>query len=223
METRKLKTLLLDGLKGFTRQGGMTGFAQIWDAGAVESIDGFFKNPLNPISDPLTSLGTGISLSAYAIPNVRNVTIGWTNTTEINVAGVNLTVILGGPSTESMEIGKLDLREGIVGFKRNPKLKNLTATTFEFSNNNELKDLSVSFDRLANFTAINSDSLRSIEFPMAAEGWQNLGMHISDCSALNLSSEYATDSTGESRRTWYWPQGDMRRVVIVGNVATAFL
>lgn len=220
LETKSLKTLLLDGLKGFTGYG--VPYVEIWNSGQVESVDGFFTNPLNVSGTRPHAAVTSLTLDSFRIPNVRTVTIGWAKLDELYLSGVNLTVILGGPSTESMEFREVSLGDGIVGIERNPKLKNLTATTFGIKYNKVLESLTVPFDQLSNFSAIGS-SLRSVELPVEAERWQNLSVDISLCPALNLSSEFAADGAGKSRRTWYWPQEDMRRVSIFGEVANAFL
>lgn len=70
LDTRNLKTLLLDGQQAFT--GKYTGVS-IWHGGSVESFDGFFKNPL---SSPESDTATPPIISIERIPSVRKLTIG---------------------------------------------------------------------------------------------------------------------------------------------------
>lgn len=227
LETPRLKTLLLDGLKGFTGIEG-NGDVGIWDAGEIESVDGFFRNPIDPypyFTPPGSAVESGLGITGSAIPNVREVNIGWTRISTLTISGKNLTVVLGGPSTKSMEIGKLELMSGVTDLKRSPGLKNLTLTTFFMENNPNMTHLRADFDQVANFTVYAYDSLRALEFPPQAVNWVNLSLHLNHgrSSPLNLSSEHTVDASGQRRKTWYWPERDMREVVIRGNLATDFL
>ena len=224
LETTSLKTLLLDGLKGFTGTGS-NGYVSLWDAGQVESVDGFFKNPIDPVFYPETSQDSSLSTNAAVIPNVRKITIGWTRIPKLSLSGQNLTVVLGGPSTKSMEIDMFEVGGGVVDLQRSPELKNLTLTTFSMDNNRNMTHLKADFDQVANFAVYGHPSLRTLELPPQAVNWANLSMRLTQdpSGPLNFSSEYTVDASGQKQRTWYWPEKDMREVVVHGNIATDFL
>ena len=224
LEAERLQTLRIDGLKGFTgdQSGNGNGYVTIWNAGEVESVDGFFKNPIDSMFAEYDPVEFQLSFGANSIPKVRKLTIGWTKVTGVSIAGDDLTVILGGSSTKSMEIETLKLGIGVSGLERSSNLENLTATTL-LMDSSDLVELTIPFDRLATFSARNLGKLRTIELPQQATNWANLSLTTFNCSALNLTSEYAEDSTGEKRQTWYWPEKDMRRVDLSGQISNDFL
>lgn len=88
----------------------------------------------------------------------------------MDIEAEDLTVVLGGVSTTSMEIDYLALRYGVAGLKRSPELKSLTTTTFLLISNDAMTDLSVGFDSVTNFVIREASSLRTLEFSPAAVG-----------------------------------------------------
>ncbi|KAK7413417.1 hypothetical protein QQX98_007719 [Neonectria punicea] len=197
LKTEKLQTLQPEGIKGFTRSVERSKGIQILDAGSVESLDGFFKNPINTLELDNWALDNLIQLSAGRIPKVRNITIGWTGVNTLDIRDKDLTIILGRPSTKSMEIRNLEIGTG-VSFQRADGLQNLTVRDFSLQGSDLTKVL-LPFDDLASLSLFYNDVLASVELPPEAKNWRNLSIDISLCKALNLTSEYDEDG----KQTWY--------------------
>ncbi|KAK7419363.1 hypothetical protein QQZ08_010896 [Neonectria magnoliae] len=217
LKTERLQTLQLNGIKGFTRGIERSDGIQILDAGSIESLDGFFKYPINTLELDNWAMDNRIQLDINRIPKVRNITIGWTGLNTLDISGKDLTVILGRPSTKSMEIRNLDIGSG-VSFQRADGLQNLTVGDFTLHSSN-LTKVSLPFDDLASLSLIFNDVLTSIELPPEAKNWRNLSMDITLCESLNLTSEYDDDG----KQTWYWPKGDLHQVHLNSNISTEFL
>ena len=182
----------------------------------VESVDGLFENPLDPMSQGRWPGEDGQSFYGRRMSHVRSLTFGWRRINALKLTGENLTVTLGGPSTESMEIENLEVRDGVAELRRNPKLRNLTIGAFELGFNNSITDLDLSFDQLSSVSIYGTESLRSITLPPEAENWnwngQNQGLTITNTPNLELSPD-----------TWHWPKSDISHVLIIANVSNEFL
>lgn len=221
LDLASLKTLQLDGLKGFT--GPSNGDIALWNVGQVDNVDGFFKNPLDPILSPTNSQEAGSTIGGYGIPNVRKLTLGWKRFTTLTVSGNDITVTLGGPNTTAMEIDTLKLLSGVVGIQRGEQMNNLTVGKLSVYSNDNITELKANFDRLTSLELLFSSQLKTIILPSAAEQWQNYSLSVSGCSSLNLSSEYTVDGSGQRTKTWYWPKGDIQSVNIDANLSNDFL
>jgi hypothetical protein len=197
LETRKLETLLLEGLEGFLDRGWGHGGVQLQDAGQVESVDGFFKNAIDPIHQEReeTSPGTSMHIYNQAIPNVRSVTFGWTRCPEVGFGGENLTVTLGGADTKEQQIGELKLGLGVVELRRGSAVENLTVGSLEMQSQEGMVDLALPFDQISKIRLSNVTMLETVEFPEEAENWKLSNFDIYNCPSLSVADS-----------TWHWPK-----------------
>ena len=217
LHAERLETFKLDGLESFTEGKGMiSSRVHLGDIGMVESVDGLFENPLDPMSQGRWTGEDGQSFYGRRMSHVRSLTFGWRRINALKLTGENLTVTLGGPSTESMEIENLEVRDGVAELRRNPQLRNLTIGAFELGFNNSITDLELPFDQLSSIAIYGTESLRSITLPPEAENWnwngQNQGLTITNTPNLELSPD-----------TWHWPKSDISRVLIIANISNEFL
>lgn len=197
LETQSLETLRLEGLEGFLDRGWGHGGVTITDAGSVESVDGFFKNAIDPMHEERLKGNpyTNMIIDSGAIPNVRSLTFGWTRYPHVAFAGENLTVTLGGADTEEQVIGELELRLGVTEFRRGSAMKNLTVDRLVMQSQAGMEDLVLPFDQISDIDLSNVTTLRTLELPEKAEGWNLSSFGIWNCPSLLV---------GDS--TWHWPK-----------------
>lgn len=218
----ELEELKMERFKGFTKSEPVWGQPiKIFHSGKLESLDAIFAKPVDPYvksdydpSDRIVSIG--------AMPNIRNLTFGWTRMPSLQLyseQGFNVTLTLGGPSTEQMEIkGKLSLGESVVALKRHENLKNLTINEFSLQENDDMVDLELAFNQTSIVAIGQNKRLRQIRLPPEAKHWKDLDLTISLCQDLVLSSK----AEGSDERVWYWPD-EMSNLSIQGNTTSDFL
>uniref|UniRef100_A0A8H7KFM3 Receptor L-domain domain-containing protein n=1 Tax=Bionectria ochroleuca TaxID=29856 RepID=A0A8H7KFM3_BIOOC len=220
LETPKLQEFKIDELKGFTRN--YTGRIFISDGGSVESLDGLFKGPIAPANE--TQLPT---ITIQKIPNIKQLTLGWKSILSAHISGQswyqhwgpppNITLILGGPDSETVHIHELETREGIISIERGSKTSNLSIGSFK-SMNDMITDLRLPFHQVSD-VAIRGDRMTSLELPKEAEQWNNVSISIWLVRKLRFESSV----NAEGRQTWYWPNQTMSSFYILGDVSTNFL
>ncbi|KAH6889236.1 hypothetical protein B0T10DRAFT_49069 [Thelonectria olida] len=187
-----LEQLDHDGLQSITSPEGRVSISYL---GPVESIDSFFKNPIKPISQDFD-----MEISVSDLPQVRNLTIGWTYANFLSVSGTNLTVTFGGPKTESMEIGLMFIHGfgEAVSLRRNSELQNLTVEQ-AFIDDVTAEGVMLPFDNVTTL-GVQSANVTAVKLPAEAENWGNMSMTI-DIPSGDLR-EFDDDDT----KIWYWPQ-----------------
>lgn len=197
-------------LEGFTSDSGYGG-VEIGSA-AVESVDSFFKRPIHLSNTPGMSY---ISTTWHGLPNVRNMTIGWSRVGDVSIRGGNVSVTLGTSNTTDIEIGRLTLDGNITDLEYHPNLKNLTIGDFIMEPSKVgITQFDLSFTPTSSIVIRDQLDLEVIRLPAEAEHWERLSLNISVCPKLNLSSEYIIRPDGEEEKIWYWPQNDMSGVRI---------
>ncbi|CAG9973818.1 unnamed protein product [Clonostachys byssicola] len=220
LEAPKLQEFKIDELKGFTRN--YAGWITIYDGGSVESLDGLFKGPIAPTNEAQLP-----NITIENIPNVKQLTLGWKNIFSAQISGQlkyrywspppNITLILGGPDSETVYINELETREGIIGIERGSKTTNLSIGSFK-SMNDMITDLRLPFDQVSNVT-IRGDNMTSLELPKEAEQWNDVSISI----ALVRKLRFESPVNAEGRQTWYWPNQTMSSFFFLGDVSTNFL
>ncbi|CAH0054921.1 unnamed protein product [Clonostachys solani] len=220
LETPKLQEFKIDELKGFTRN--YTGRIFISDGGSVESLDGLFKGPIAPANEDALP-----TITIQNIPHVKQLTLGWKSILKAKISGQlwyqhwspppNITLILGGPDSETVQIHELETREGIIGIERGSKTSNLSIGSF-MSMNDMITDLRLPFHQVSE-VRIRGDRMTSLELPKEAEQWNNVSISIWLVRSLRLDSSV----NAEGRQTWYWPNQTMSSFYILGDVSTNFL
>lgn len=174
LDAPALERLDLNGLRGFTKS---QGYIAILDAGSIDSLDGFFKNPIQPYSE--TSYP---SVEVHLTPNIRNLTVGWTHVSEMRISGKNLglNVTLGHPSTKSMYIEEMDISGGI-GLHRNSELQTLTVKVLSIQYDKFLgvsvEKLIIPFDNVSTVD-IPGSGVPTPGLPAEAEHWSNTSLTI---------------------------------------------
>jgi hypothetical protein len=220
LSVETLEEFKLDGFQGFTGANG-NGYVSISSAGNVTSLDGLFKNPVD-----VSNLDTLPEVYVSDIPKVTQLTFGWKQVGHLEICSQGctiweelstLTLTLGGPSSESVEIGHLELRNGPAQLERGSQTKNLTVTFLE-SMNDHIKDMKLQFDH-ASEIKVRGDRLESLEFPVEAEQWNNVSISIWLVNNLDLMSAFNSEGT----QTWFWPQNNMSSFYLMGYVSTDFL
>ncbi|CAG9983366.1 unnamed protein product, partial [Clonostachys byssicola] len=208
---KRLEELKLDGLRNLTDSS--TGNITVYDVGTIQSVDGIYENPIEGLQ-----LGeANVTLNRNYTGSVKNVTFGWTRVHDLLVeSGAGISVTLGGPSSESVEIDYLKLGKGVVGLERGSQMKNLTVKKFQ-SDSMNITSLKLDFDQ-ASEIAIVGTSLKSVEIPSEAENWKNLNLTISTVPLFEFGSKSADGS-----QAWHWPKGDMSALRLVGNMTADFL
>ncbi|CAH0044941.1 unnamed protein product [Clonostachys solani] len=216
--TTNLEKLHMNGIKELLPESGYTGGIYLNNAGKLDNVDAFFKNPINTSEIPTWTPGKGLLLNPPALRNVRTLNLGWTAMDKLEVWGTNLTIVLGGPETKSISYKEVILHGGVLGIKRADNLENLHVGKFKLDTDHDITDLTLPFDTVDSITVFNSSKLRSVTLPSQAENWKNLFLAISGCGSLRLESENGADG----KKTWYWPKSSMASVNITSNVSTSF-
>uniref|UniRef100_A0A8H7TVP5 Receptor L-domain domain-containing protein n=1 Tax=Bionectria ochroleuca TaxID=29856 RepID=A0A8H7TVP5_BIOOC len=216
--TTNLEKLHMDGIKELLPESGYTGGIYLNNAGKLDNVDAFFKNPINTSEIPTWTPGKGLLLNPPALRNVRTLNLGWTAMDKLEVWGTNLTIVLGGPETKSISYKEVILHGGVLGIQRADNLESLHVDMFRLDTDHDITDLTLPFDTVDSITLFNSSKLRSLTLPSQAENWKNLSLSISGCGSLRLESENGADG----KKTWYWPKSSMASVNITSNVSTSF-
>ncbi|KAI0012197.1 hypothetical protein F4779DRAFT_626118 [Xylariaceae sp. FL0662B] len=209
LEAMNVATLRHERLEGFTRAPGGPNNAVFLSAD-VDSVDSFFStpNPADRGGEPLS-----VYISSSGLPNVRDVTIGWSKVEYIDVTADNLGITLGATNTTSMEVDEIYLQGNITRLERGPALKNLTVGNFIFEDSIETDELDLFFDQVSTIRV--AGNFKDIRVPPQALHWKDLDLYISFSRDLTLDSQYHTNKDGSREQTWYWPQEDMRRISII--------
>ncbi|CAG9946252.1 unnamed protein product [Clonostachys rosea f. rosea IK726] len=216
--TTNLEKLHMNGIKELLPESGYTGGIYLNNAGKLDNVDAFFKNPINTSEIPTWTPGKGLLLNPPALRNVRTLNLGWTAMDKLEVWGTNLTIVLGGPETKSISYKEVILHGGVLGIQRADNLESLHVDKFRLDTDHDITDLTLPFDTVDSITLFNSSKLRSLTLPSQAENWKNLSLTISGCGSLRLESENGADG----KKSWYWPQSSMASVNITSNVSTSF-
>ncbi|CAG9994532.1 unnamed protein product [Clonostachys byssicola] len=216
--TTSLEKLHMNGIKELLPESGYTGGIYLNNAGKLDNVDAFFKNPINTSEIPTWTPGKGLLLNPPALRNVRTLNLGWTTMDKLEVWGTNLTIVLGGPGTKSISYKEVILHGGVLGIQRADNLESLHVGKFKLDTDHDITDLTLPFDTVDSVTLFNSSKLRSLTLPSQAENWKNLSLTISGCGSLRLESENGADG----KKTWYWPKSPMASVNITSNVSTPF-
>ncbi|KPM37503.1 hypothetical protein AK830_g9059 [Neonectria ditissima] len=224
LDAPTLRRLDLKGLQGFTSPNG--GAVNISRCGHIDSLNGFFRNPIE--TSDKTSV---ISASIYEPFRVRNVTLGWTNVTDLHVSGDNLTVTLGGPSTKSMDIKQMANING-VRLIRSSNLQSLTVGSVSisqdeseegtpsvwgsvlFEKGRSMERLSLPFDNVSEIE-IRDFNITTLVLPAKAENWD--GVTISTRDGYVDFKEYDKNGT----KIWYWPE-TMFNLSLTGSIQNNF-
>ncbi|VUC27577.1 unnamed protein product [Clonostachys rosea] len=220
LQTPRLQEFKINELKGFT--GNFSDRIFISDGGSVESLDGLFKGPIAPANGYLLP-----AITIQKIPNIKQVTLGWKHIQRAHISGQlwyqhwspppNITLVLGGPDSETVHINELEIREGVIGIERGSKTSNLSIGSFK-SMNDMITDLRLPFHQVSE-VAIRGDRMTSLELPKEAEEWNNVSISIWLVRSLHLESSV----NSEGRQTWHWPNQNMSNFYILGDVSTNFL
>lgn len=219
LETERLESLLLEGLEGFHDRGWGNGGVELWNAGKIESVDGFFKNAIDPMLRGFWTEGSGMYFYANTIPNVRTITFGWTRLPSLTFSGNDLTVILGGPNTTEQHFERLELRSGIKTLERGSAVKNLTVEQFDVTESDDIVHLTLAFDQATEVSIGPSNNLETLELPSEAKSWRNFDLYVAGSSSPKLNlTEYR-----DGRQVWYWPEETMERIWLSGNFTTKFV
>lgn len=212
LETTRLETLLIDGLEGFLDRGWGDGGVEIWDAGQVESVDGFFKNPIDPTMREGLGLTTTINLNSNSVPNVRNITVGWTRLKSLTVSGNDISLTLGGSETESMHVESLNLGSGVHTLKRGSAMENLLVDTFTMTAQEDgFEVLTLPFDQLSHLDLGLNHGLKTIEMSELVEQWNDTAIYIRANNNLDLAEAQ-----------WYWPRS-VTDLILSANLTSDFL
>ncbi|KAF4458953.1 hypothetical protein FALBO_14297 [Fusarium albosuccineum] len=222
IEAIYLTTLRHDGLKGFTNS--TDKYHQIKMYGLrVESIDSWFWYPLTVDwvyefnADPATA-PSPIDIHGYSLPNLKNVTIGWSKVSNVKIQG-DIDVTFGGSETEEVEIDFLLIYGNTTKIQRDPDLKKLEVgeliVTHSFAKEVDLSAL----DQVTNLTFTFNQGLQGVRVGPKATEWKNVSVVFDFNQNVNLTSEYR-DPENEKDRFWYWPEGEMRSIVITGTPVT---
>ncbi|EEU35631.1 uncharacterized protein NECHADRAFT_86840 [Fusarium vanettenii 77-13-4] len=224
IEANHLTELKHEELKGFTG-GAWTPGVQFWGV-RVSSLDSWFKYPLTAIAresgyDDLTTWAP-VQLSANRIPNLRSVTVGYANTSKISIATNKTELTLGGPETETMDIGLLQLEGDLTKLTRAPNVKELNVGRLYFRGSS-LKEIDLTiFDKITNLTIYDHGNLQRIRMPPKALDWEDMTIDIEINQNLTLISEYR-DPENKKDQFWYWPKGNISRINIIGTpLSTGF-
>lgn len=218
IEANHLTELKHEGLEGFT-DGAFSKGLKFWGL-RIPSLDSWFKHPLEAIAresgyDRLMTWAP-VHIDGHALPKLRSVTIGFANTSKIRITGNDTEVILGSSETETMDIGLLQLNDHITKLTRAPNVKELNVGELHFSGS-PLKEIDLSiFDKITNLTIYRHDDLQRIRLPAKAVDWKDMTIDIKMNPNLNLTSEYR-DPENKKDQFWYWPKGNISRIVIAGN------
>ncbi|KAI9158006.1 hypothetical protein HJFPF1_05991 [Paramyrothecium foliicola] len=222
LEAPRLETFKLDGLEGFTKpaDSNVKPTVNLVDIGSVTSVDGLYKNPLDPLQ-----LGEWYGPVRLAPgQNLTNVTLGWTRLPELVVdhgEDESLTVTLGGPNTTSMHIETLSLIQN-GRFKRAPTLESLTVGKFEAGAEEWYfpHRLDLPFDNASDIHIqfyFDAFEPRYVTLPPQAVDWPEPAIWIQGYEGLQLQSLF--DSEG--RQTWYWPRS-MKSLFIGAAMSNEF-
>ncbi|KAM0429974.1 hypothetical protein ACHAPT_005979 [Fusarium lateritium] len=224
IEANHLTELKHKGLEGFT-DSRYSNSLQFWGL-KVSSLDSWFKYPLN--ASFRTTGGSHlyeqapVQISSYSLPNIRNITIGWANTSKIWVRGDDIAVTLGSSETKTMDIGLLQI-SGDIKITRASTVKELNVQEFYFESSG-FKEIDLSmFDKLTNLTIYRHGDLQRIRMPSKAVDWKDMTIDISYNQNLTLTSEFRDPETKKDK-FWYWPKGNISSIIIRGNpLSTEFL
>lgn len=223
LDAPSLKTLRHNGFREII--GGYRKPTFLVYGAALDSVDSLFENPLKGVG--YTRFGS--------LPNVDHVNFGFASVESVNFMGNgNLTVTMGGPRTTSMEIDRLMLEGGVKELARSPDLVNLTVKDFKLADDGEVNDNPINngkhillpFDSLRYLfvSVYSSSATQRVELPREAVGWKDFELFMySNSSRLDMSSQYSIDENGETKQTWYWPEGDIEKIYVNGYLKTEFL
>ncbi|TPX14081.1 uncharacterized protein E0L32_000475 [Thyridium curvatum] len=197
IEAYKLKTIRHERLDELTSTFGVGGVS-LWDVGSVDSVDSFFKNPIRSNE---TDLPPTISLRSATMPKVRAVTIGWSRLASLSIIGDDVSVTLGGGSTDSIEIDEIKLMGNFSAFRRHPSVKNLTVGSFKLEASKTMPtEIDLPFDQVSNISLYNNEKLQTINSTPKAVGWNLSQLSIYYNPSLSLDSE------NRPGLQWYWPR-----------------
>lgn len=218
--TKNLKTLKMNGLWSIGEGVYGEDTLQFKTVGQVESVDGFFKNPVHPEYDS----GAVVHLDVDWMPKVGHVTVGWEFIDALNIDVKALDVTLGGPETTKMEIRSIGLGRGDINIKRATTLEDLWVGTFNVnatgsSRGPSIEHLSLPFDHLGGLYIWSWDNLRSIQLPPEAKNWKGFSLWVKDCDNLDFGSHH----NAKNQTVWYWPTDGLWDLVIRGSVSNEFL
>jgi len=183
-------------------------------AAGLESLDSFYQNAI-PVQRSYALI------TVDRVPNLKKLTVGWPIVHDISIRQP-IILTLGGPNTTSMSIDLIEMAGGASGLERGANIRNLTVGSFSASGT-RFNHLKVSFDRLSNFSLVLDDTVQTMELSPEAVNWEDLGLHISNCRNLKLSSQFTQNDRGGQTQIWYWPHKDMKVIDISADLGTDFL
>lgn len=210
LDAERLEEFRLDGLEEFNYKGHGDSGVTIRNAGQIDSLDGFFKNALDPKGGrDQWAEGSGIYITEYAIPNVRHVTFGWTRVQSFTIGGTDLTITFGGPDTEDQFIENMKVLNGVQALRRGSAVRNLTIGEFDMIEPG-MVDLALPFDQVSS-VSVGCNNLQTIELPSEAQQWNVTSLDIWSCLLLDLNVH-----------EWYWPRS-LERLTLAANLTNEFL
>ncbi|EQB55584.1 hypothetical protein CGLO_04473 [Colletotrichum gloeosporioides Cg-14] len=233
-----LTTLKHNGLRNITGYGrNATGYGSYSNetslvlATGLESLDSVFRYPLSVF-------WVAIEVNSKN----KEIHFGFANTTLLQFEGQpygedtypgagNVTIIFGGHDAENVHVDYLRCRNATNGLKRQESLNRLTVDEINISGNDYLEHLDLPFDQLGELYVSYAPNLRWLSNHPQASEWTDFALdmdapyhyNISRSPLLNLSSEYMIDEAGNTVRSWYWPQKNIKKIDLGAIMTDAFL
>ncbi|KAK3314208.1 hypothetical protein B0H66DRAFT_373886 [Apodospora peruviana] len=220
-----LEKFSLKELKAFS--GPRNGWVNLYGGGKVEDFDGLFRANLDPwhgwtgdgpdVGSFMAS-NTGTQINA---PSIKRLTFGWRRIPSLRVmTESDVTFVLGGPNSTEVEIGELHLGYGVRKVERGETVKKLSVGLFELRNAARMETLDLPFDQLGTLEVRESNALTRVVLPAQAEDWKDWSVQITGSPNVDMKSEYADEA--KTKKTWYWPKGDIESIWLSGNISTDF-
>lgn len=209
-----LRQLDLDDFQGFTAPD--SGNIWIGAAGSAESIDKFFKDPLP------NSVGESHSITvADNSTDPWELTVGWSNATDMLFHAAYLNVTLGTSETTSMNMETLNAAYG-VNFHRHSDLQNLTVGEVTlyggYFDGLGPETLTLPFDNIStvNLVADLQPNLTTIVLPAKADHWGNVSLFF------DTKNVVFREHDDDGAKLWNWPPR-MYDVTLGGSLKNDFL
>ncbi|KAI9150602.1 hypothetical protein HJFPF1_10377 [Paramyrothecium foliicola] len=214
LSTPGLETLLLSGLEGPYEGSDSNFHIYLSNVGQVDSLDGIFKNPIDPyffLGEPGLE-GPNLVIASDSFPNVKAITFGWKRIARIESYRDDLTITFGGPKSKSVEIEELRLENG-TQMRRAETVERLKVGYLSITENN-VAEISLDVDEASSVRVQRCDRLRSLTISAAAKKWEDTQIDVSDNPLLSLS----LTSEEYGARIWHWPENAVNRVLLSGNM-----
>jgi hypothetical protein len=199
LDTPKLKNLSLSGLEGPHNESLVNFHVSLINVGQIESLDGIFKNPIDPIRTNETDFYESLYLNAMSVPHIKNLTFGWKYIHRIEVTIPDFTLIFGGPKSKQVYMDQFLLTNGNI--KRSETLERLGVKSFNVESGDREK-LHLDMEFLSQLRVTNVNKALSITNSPTAESWEDFVLIVEGPNIPQFPSQ--PKDSGD--RKWHWPE-----------------